>query len=98
MIIFGGDLVLREAQPDKTVIGAVCNRASQFLDRRGVALGLIIGVGHPPPAGDQRRLLLIRRDAVYQPPAPVARRIGKLFRLVFLRQRRGRHRHQAKNQ
>ena len=45
MVVLGGELALREPQPDETVIGAVGDRAGQLVDRRGVALGLVIGVG-----------------------------------------------------
>ncbi len=76
VVVLGSELVLRETQPNQTVIGAIGDGAGQFLDRRGVALGLVIGFGGPPPAGDQRGLLLVRRDAVDQLPAPIARRIG----------------------
>ncbi len=45
MVVPGSELVLREAQPDEAVIGAIGDRAGQFVDRRRIALGLIFGVG-----------------------------------------------------
>src|SRR5215467_2236350 len=86
MVVLSSELILRESQPDETVVSPIGNSADQFVDRRSVALGLVVGLGRSPPASDQPGLLLVCRDAVYQLLAPIARRIGELLRLVFLSQ------------
>ena len=88
MVVLGGELALRQPQPDETIIGAVGDGAPQHVDRSPVVLGLVFKLGRPPQTGDEPRLLFVGRDAVDQLAAPIARRIGELFRLVFLRQRR----------
>ena len=88
MVVVGGEFALREPQPDEAVIGAVGDGARQFADGCGVVLGLVFDLGCSPQPGHEARLLFVCRDAIDQLLAPVARRIGELLRLVFLRRGR----------
>ncbi len=76
MVVFGGELGLGEPQPDEPVIGAVDDRAGQFVDRGGIAFFAVIGLRHAPPPGNHRRLPLVGRDALDQFPAPITGRLG----------------------
>ena len=79
MIVIGGELALGEPQPDEAVIGAIGDGARQLADGRRVVLRLVFDLGRLPECGHPIRLLLVRRDAVDQLLAPVARRIGQLL-------------------
>ena len=88
MIVIGGELALGEAQPDEAVIGAIGDGGGQPADGRPVVLRLVFDLRRPPQGGHETGLLFVRRDAVDQLLAPVARRIGQLLRLVLLRRSR----------
>ena len=62
-----------------------------------MALNLIKG-GHELFVYGKRRLPLVGRDALDQLPPPIARRFGKVLRLVFLGQPRCSNGHQAQYQ
>jgi hypothetical protein len=83
---FGQDL--GEAQPDQPVIGAKSDRPTEVVDRLGVAMRAVFGIGVTAQPGDQCRIPLGGGNAVDQLLAILRGRVGQFLRLVLLRRSR----------
>ena len=84
MVVVRRELALRKLQPDETVIGTVGDGAVSLpMAAESSFTWYSISAVRRNPATS--RLLFVGRYAADQLLAPVARRIGELLRLVFLR-------------
>src|SRR5712691_3498152 len=93
MVVLDLGLRLGEPQPDQPVIGAIGDRLFEIVDRLGIALGAVLGVGVAAQPGDQRRLLLGDGNALDQLLAILPGRVGQFLRLILLCRRRRSQQH-----
>ena len=84
VVVAGRRQVLRQPQPDQPVIGAVGDRPRQILDRLGMALRPVFGIGVVAQPRDQRRLPLVRRNVANEFLAVIDPGLGQLLRLIVL--------------
>jgi len=94
VVVLGAGECLGKAQPHEPVIRAIGDRLRQILDRLGITLGAVFGIGVAAQPRNQRRLLPGGGNAVDQLRPIGGGGFRQLARAVLLRRRGSRDKHQ----